>query len=94
MRDRSPIGTLRNGVRGPRSGFQPFGDQLEALYVLAITTGMRRGELPGLKWSDVDLEEVTLSVRQTLTRTRGGKDFALGEPKTKRSQRPHHTPHG
>ena len=31
------------------------GDRLEALYVLAVTTGMRQGELLGLKWQDVDL---------------------------------------
>src|SRR5215211_214802 len=31
------------------------GDKLEALYVLAITTGMRLGELLGLQWKDVDL---------------------------------------
>src|SRR5215212_5483682 len=36
------------------------GDRLEALYVLAIHTGMRRGELLGLKWGDVDLEGSTL----------------------------------
>jgi integrase len=32
------------------------GDRLEALYVLAATTGLRQGELLGLKWDDVDLE--------------------------------------
>src|SRR5215203_3800016 len=32
------------------------GDRLEALYVLAVTTGLRQGELLGLKWDDVDLE--------------------------------------
>ena len=32
------------------------GDRLEALYVLAVHTGMRRGELLGLKWPDVDWE--------------------------------------
>ena len=32
------------------------GDRLEALYVLAIHTGLRQGELLGLKWDDVDLE--------------------------------------
>jgi integrase len=32
------------------------GDRLEALYVLAVHTGMREGELLGLKWEDVDLE--------------------------------------
>jgi len=32
------------------------GDRHEALYVLAVTTGLRRGELSGLKWEDIDLE--------------------------------------
>jgi integrase len=36
------------------------GDRLEALYVLAVTTGMRSGELLGLRWEDVDLETGTL----------------------------------
>jgi integrase len=61
------------------------GDRLEALYVLAVTTGMRQGELLGLKWQDVDLEAKMLQVRRTLTR-HGGK-IALGEPKTKKSRR-------
>jgi integrase len=63
------------------------GDRLEALYVLAVTTGMRRGELLGLKWSDVDLENATVSIRRTLTRTDNGKRVALGDPKTKKSRR-------
>ena len=63
------------------------GDRLEALYVLAATTGMRRGELLGLKWSDIDLENSRLSIRRTLTRTDNGKRVALGEPKTKGSRR-------
>jgi integrase len=63
------------------------GDRLEALYVLAVTTGMRRGELLGLKWTDVDLEGARVSVRRTLIRTGGGKGIALGDPKTKRSRR-------
>jgi integrase len=32
------------------------GDRLEALYVVALCTGLRRGEVLGLKWSDIDLE--------------------------------------
>jgi len=32
------------------------GDTLETLYVLAITTGMRSGELLGLRWEDIDLQ--------------------------------------
>lgn len=61
------------------------GDRLEALYVLAATTGMRQGELLALKWQDVDLENATVSVRRTITKS-GGK-LLLGEPKTKKSRR-------
>ncbi len=61
------------------------GDRDEALYVLAVTTGMRQGELLGLRWEDVDLERGVLRVRHTLTRVRG-KVF-LGEPKTPKSRR-------
>ena len=38
------------------------GDRLEALYIAAVHTGLRRDELLGLKWADVDLEAGTLSV--------------------------------
>jgi integrase len=48
------------------------GDRLEALYVLAITTGMRQGELLGLRWQDVDLESGSLQVRRTLSQIKGG----------------------
>jgi integrase len=43
------------------------GDRLEALYVLAIHTGLRQSELLGLKWEDVDLEDKGLSVRRILS---------------------------
>ena len=42
------------------------GDKLEALYVLAVSTGLRQGELLGLKWEDVDLQEGMLRVRRTV----------------------------
>jgi integrase len=61
------------------------GDRLEALYVLAVTTGLRQGELLGLKWDDVDLEAGTLRVRRTLTTAKGGPQ--LTAPKTKGSRR-------
>lgn len=51
------------------------GDRFEALYVLALTTGMRRGELLGLKWTDVDLERGVLAVRRALAPD--GKTFTL-----------------
>jgi integrase len=63
-------------------------DRLEALYVLAVSTGMRQGELLALKWKDVDLENARLSVRRTITKS-GGR-LLLGEPKTKNSRRTIH----
>jgi integrase len=50
-------------------------DRLEALYVVAVTTGMRRGELQGLKWENLDLEAGTLQVRRTLSEPKGGWIF-------------------
>ena len=57
-------------------------NRLYALYVVAITTGMRQGELIALQWSDVDLESATIQVRRTITY---GKK--LKEPKTKKGNR-------
>jgi integrase len=61
------------------------GDRLEALYVLAMATGMRQGELLGLRWDDVDLSARSLAVRTALHR-RGGSP-ALVEPKSARGHR-------
>ena len=61
------------------------GDRLEALYVLAIATGLRQAELLGLRWKDLDLDEAMLSVRFTLHRLDG--TYQLAEPKTRQSRR-------
>jgi integrase len=61
------------------------GDRLFALWRLAGTTGMRRGELLGLTWQLLDLDGGTLRVEQQLVPTRGGVTF--GPPKSKRSRR-------
>lgn len=54
--------------------------------LLAITTGMRRGEILALRWLDVDLDRGMLFVTQTLEKSRkGGLQFK--QPKTKRSRR-------
>jgi integrase len=60
-------------------------DRLHALYQIAIRLGLRRGEVLGLRWRDVDLDAGTLSVRQTLQRVSGRLIFA--PPKTARSKR-------
>jgi integrase len=44
------------------------GERLEALYVLALTTGLRSGELVALRWDDVDLRSRQLHVRRTIRR--------------------------
>src|SRR5262249_29916607 len=44
---------------------------LYALVLVAITTGIRRGELLGLRWSDIDLKAATMTVNQSLERIRG-----------------------
>ena len=61
------------------------GERFEALYVLAIGTGLRRGELLGLRWDDVDLERSTLRVGRALVRE-GGR-HTIGETKTRRGRR-------
>jgi len=54
-------------------------DRFEALYVLALTTGLRIGELLGLKWSDIDLDARRLRVSRQLQCSEGGLIFT--EPK-------------
>ena len=55
------------------------------LFVLALATGMRKGELLALRWSDVDLAEGTVRVTRTLYRV-GGR-WVEGEPKTAAGKR-------
>ncbi len=43
---------------------QARGDSLEALYVLAVASGLRLGELLGLQWGDLDLDAGALHVRR------------------------------
>jgi len=43
-------------------------DPLEALWRLAIYTGIRRGELLALKWADLDLDAGALFVQRSLSR--------------------------
>jgi integrase len=65
------------------------GTPLDLFVHLAIFTGMRRGEVLGLKWSDIDLSEGTLSVERTLKEERiftpeglGTTHLVTGDPKT------------
>lgn len=71
-------------------------DPLEALYVVAVYTGMRQGEVLGLRWQDVSLTKATLTVSASLwwmpdpNAPKGAKNTrrpVLTEPKTERSRR-------
>ena len=61
------------------------GERNEAIYIAAIHTGLRKGELLGLKWTDLDLDGGTLSVRRSLKVTDHGLGF--GPTKNKASRR-------
>lgn len=60
-------------------------DRLCALYAVALSVGLRRGEALGLRWVDVDLDTGVLRVRQTLQRQNGRLEYV--PPKTPRSRR-------
>jgi integrase len=52
---------------------------------LAVTSGMRRGELLGLKWDDIDWDKRTLTVKRSLKQSKG--QISLEKPKTRYSLR-------
>jgi integrase len=73
------VATLVEPPKSRRAEVQPFseeearallaaarGDRLEALYAVALTLGLRQGELLGLRWEDLDLDRGVLRVRQQL----------------------------
>ena len=70
-------------------------DYMKLGIIITLNTGLRIGEICGLKWSDIDLEENLLYVQRTVQRVKNletdesGKKTSLitGEPKTKTSKR-------
>jgi len=68
-----------------------MGHRLEALFTVGLATGMRSGECSALRWSDVDLEAASVTVRHTLQRVKqpGEKKgrLMLLPPKSKTSRR-------
>jgi integrase len=56
------------------------------LFYLALFTGMRRGELLGLKWSDIDLLGMQISVNRSLYQLANG-EIIITKPKTNKSRR-------
>jgi integrase len=62
------------------------GERLYPLYVTALATGMRQGEILALRWRDVDLDGGFLAVRRSV-RYVARMGFVFDEPKTKRGRR-------
>lgn len=68
------------------------GHKWEALFTLALATGLRRGEVLGLKWQDINFATETLQVRRILTRVPTDTPerehvYIEAEPKTRKSSR-------
>ncbi len=72
------------------------GDRLEVAFLLMLSYGLRRGEVLGLAWADLDVERRCLAVRQAVTLRKstglsgpagGGGRVELSELKTRRSRR-------
>jgi integrase len=61
------------------------GHRLHPIVSLAVATGMRRGELLALRWSEVDLSTASLRVERSLEETKAGLRFKC--PKTKHGRR-------
>ncbi|HET8846374.1 MAG TPA: site-specific integrase, partial [Ktedonobacteraceae bacterium] len=62
------------------------GHKWEVLFTIAITTGMRQGELLGLRWADIDMERGTISIKRTVKRV-GNYGIIETEPKTAKGKR-------
>ncbi|NLM65873.1 MAG: site-specific integrase, partial [Enterococcus sp.] len=63
-----------------------YPDPLYPMFQILAFTGLRKGELLGLRWKDIDFKNQTLSVNQTLTTVEGWK-LAFQTPKTEKSLR-------
>jgi integrase len=70
-----------DSVKPPRRLEAARGSQLETLLTVAQATGMRRGELLGLKWRDINLDKGSLQIARSMDRV-AGHGVVESEPKT------------
>lgn len=63
------------------------GTAYENQFRFLLQTGLRTGELVGLKWSDIDFEKRTLTIARTMEYRHSTKEWRIGPPKSKSGQR-------
>lgn len=63
------------------------GQSYENQYRFILQTGLRTGELIGLKWSDIDFENRTMTIRRSMEYRYGVGEWRIGEPKSKSGYR-------
>ena len=66
-------------------------EQIRLLFILAVYTGLRKGELLALQWPDLDIQKDTIRVSKSVTLVRG--KAVCKAPKTKSSNRTVTIPH-
>ena len=76
----SPIFQLKSNI------IAAIGNRFEALFKLAITTGLRQGELLGLKWGDLDWSTYQLNIKRQVQRV-PGRGLVFSDPKTSAGRR-------
>ena len=57
------------------------------MFYLELSTGLRRGELISLMWTDLDIHDRMLYIRRTANRVKGYNEILIGTPKTQNSIR-------
>ena len=60
-------------------------------FYVEVMTGLRRGEICGIQWNDIDFEEGTISIRRSVSTKKGG-GISIGETKTGAGERKFHLP--
>ncbi|HMR94840.1 MAG TPA: tyrosine-type recombinase/integrase [Microthrixaceae bacterium] len=61
--------------------------ELYAMWVLFLTTGLRRGEIAALRWEDMDLDRATMAVVRNRVSAGRGRAVSVHQPKTRRGRR-------
>jgi len=82
---KSVLGALRAPAPRPGQNARAPNHPLYRIALIGLATGLRRGEIAALRWSDIDLDGGKIGVERSLEQTNGG--LAFKPPKTKAGRR-------